>query len=363
MVLQDVKVDNANMPNSKERRTAPTPLTMVHVHADAAHDAPAAALSRLEHCLSPKNKNQAKLPKSLSPKMELRLRLLPKIAEMRLKKLITSEEESEYLKILTTKQGGGGGCDGDNNENNATEQVCRRLKDIERKHKHKQSQSAGGAAAALHASSSSNKRPKPKRALSKNNLFVIRPEPEHQTKKVIQSQHAREKETRTRTRTNTIPIPVKHGPLVLNPSSCKQLNLSETDLQDLFVEMCFYARFRFLQPPCCLYCTHKRAKPQTQQQQQQPPKKPGDGTDSIDSTSPLHNTKEEECHPCRRLVLWREDATKILSKNTLAGNLLLIRCKDAQALLQGNTISVPTAQTHTHWWWDADKRRILAHLL
>ena len=55
-----------------------------------------------------------------------------------------------------------------------------------------------------------------------------------------------------------------------------------------------------------------------------------------------------EATECHRYVVWRKDAKVLLSRDTLAGNLLLIRCCDAQKLILGEKV----ISFRNIWRWD-----------
>ena len=104
-------------------------------------------------------------------------------------------------------------------------------------------------------------------------------------------------------------------PLILKPQALHQRNiLSDAETKELFVEMCFYARLGFVQPPCCLLCTYQETMEQN-------------------NTRNSSNKKM-----CPRWVIWRQNAETALHPNKLDGNLIITKCHVAQSLLQGNTV-------------------------
>lgn len=98
--------------------------------------------------------------------------------------------------------------------------------------------------------------------------------------------------------------------------------LSKKEVEDLFVETCFFARLGFVQPPCCLQCTYceslKDAYPESQ---------------------------------CSRWVVWRRDANHILHPQTLKENTIFVQCHVARDLLAGRVID-----SHK---WDSVKKVLL----
>ncbi|CAJ1959314.1 unnamed protein product [Cylindrotheca closterium] len=85
--------------------------------------------------------------------------------------------------------------------------------------------------------------------------------------------------------------------------------LSESQVADLFVETCFFARLGFIQPPCCMQCTYLEA---------------------MEGASP--NTR------CGRWVVWRKDATKVLHPKSLLANTMAIKCHTTRKLLAGQRV-------------------------
>jgi hypothetical protein len=85
--------------------------------------------------------------------------------------------------------------------------------------------------------------------------------------------------------------------------------LSQTELSKLFVEMSFFARLGFVQPPCCLQCTYR---------------------ESMKQDNPnMH---------CGRWVVWRRNAKLELHPSQLDGNLVVVKCTVARQLLEGKSV-------------------------
>lgn len=97
--------------------------------------------------------------------------------------------------------------------------------------------------------------------------------------------------------------------------------LNEKEMKDVFVEMCFFARLGFVQPPCCLQCTYKNSK-------------------SDHSADPN----------CTRWVVWRKDANILLHPNQLDGNIMLVPCRQVRDLLTGNMVDGRT--------WNPSEKRV-----
>ena len=96
----------------------------------------------------------------------------------------------------------------------------------------------------------------------------------------------------------------------------------EDFVESLFVEMCFFARLGFLQPPMCLRCLYM---------------------ESIEGM--------EEDSDCKHFCVWRRNANEALNPTSLAGNLCLVECHAARRLIEGNEV-----QQH---YWDHIKRRLV----
>lgn len=95
------------------------------------------------------------------------------------------------------------------------------------------------------------------------------------------------------------------------------ISLSHEEVQNLFVEMCFYARLTFLQPPSCLRCAYRDA-----------------GLEGGEGDHPSQSKRS-----CNNLVVWRINAntSHILHPDKLEGNIVLVTCSTAQTWLAGET--------------------------
>ena len=92
-----------------------------------------------------------------------------------------------------------------------------------------------------------------------------------------------------------------------------------------FVEMCFFARLGFIQPPCCLKCAHAT------------------------TISTSNDKPQQEQHSCQRYVTWRKDANSILRPDNLQSNIVLVPCYAIDLLFNGDIID--------GWKWDLDRKR------
>jgi hypothetical protein len=109
--------------------------------------------------------------------------------------------------------------------------------------------------------------------------------------------------------------------------SARSGTLTISALQELFVEMCFFARLGFVQPPCCLRCTYRHAHDGAGS--------PPDGGGASD---------------CRRYVVWRKNATSLLHPSNLGSNVVLVPCGSARLLMDGQVVS--------GYFWDAARKRL-----
>ena len=87
-------------------------------------------------------------------------------------------------------------------------------------------------------------------------------------------------------------------------------DVGDDQMQELFVEMCFFARLGYVQPPCCLRCTYKEA--------------------LMDKNENMH---------CSRWVIWRKDTRILLHPLEMQGNLLMVQCRAARKLLAGEIVN------------------------
>lgn len=110
------------------------------------------------------------------------------------------------------------------------------------------------------------------------------------------------------------------SPMVVDVDS-SGCDFDDNKLQELFVEMCFFARLGYVQPPCCLRCTYREALKDGNVQSQ-----------------------------CQRWVIWRKSADQLLHPTQLEGNMMLVQCRAARRLLAGNTIDGYT--------WSAERQEL-----
>jgi hypothetical protein len=96
---------------------------------------------------------------------------------------------------------------------------------------------------------------------------------------------------------------------ILRPKDV-QGKLSLDEIKTLFVEMCFFARLGFVQPPSCLHCSYR---------------------ESIN--------RKERSAACTRWVIWRRNATVVLHPDRISDDLIiLLQCRAARQLLRGEMV-------------------------
>ena len=241
-------------------------------------------VSKIPPTIGNTHKNQHETLAKVAPPKDERIQLLPRIAECRLRNWI-SEEDEEYFITLLQKAA----------SDNAASYVQKQLDAIERKARSEKSVD-------YFQPSHTDHRSYPKSSIKKNEELVAR----NMSKEVVQ---------------------------IIDVSVCSKLGIDYNLVSHLFVEMCFFARLGFLQPPCCLKCSF---------------------VNSVLSQKTGDQHRRTTAPHCHRYTIWREDCTVPLSRNTLSGNLLLIRCSDAQKLILGDEV-ISTDQV---WRWDFSKQRI-----
>lgn len=213
------------------------------------------------------NNNRPPLTKQISPIAQAKLQLLPKIAEFRHKGWITRQEEKEFIEILSEHRS--------NPFDGTVHSIETLLNDIQQEQlKHIQANNES-----------------------------------------LDSKQQQMMMTTTTTTTTTGTI--------LEPSDLQVRD--ENYLQELFCEMCFFARLGFVQPPSCLQCVYK---------------------ESIQGIAADPN--------CARFVVWRKNARALLHPQQLEENIVLVECKAVRSLLEGKTVDAHQ--------WDKDKRQLLYHM-
>jgi hypothetical protein len=98
--------------------------------------------------------------------------------------------------------------------------------------------------------------------------------------------------------------------------------IGDDQIEELFVETCFFARLGFVQPPSCLKCAYRQSIK-------------GDGTTA----------------KCNRWVAWRRDANFIIHPSYLMENTVFVQCQAVRHLLKGQAVDAHQ--------WDASKKELL----
>ena len=110
------------------------------------------------------------------------------------------------------------------------------------------------------------------------------------------------------------------SPSIVEPKDLSKISdLSHAELEELFVEMCFFARLGFVQPPCCLKCTYRESM-----------------KDAVPNTQ------------CPKWVVWRKSANLLLHPKQMDGNIVVVQCFAARKLLSGGTVD--------NFKWDKTKK-------
>jgi len=113
---------------------------------------------------------------------------------------------------------------------------------------------------------------------------------------------------------------------ILEPHVFQKMNLWQgEELEQLFVEVCFYARLGFVQPPCCLLCTYRES---------------------------MEHAKPDTT--CQRWTVWRRNAETPLHPNLLESNVVVTTCQAARQLLNGETVS--------GYAWDQTHKKLVHNL-
>ena len=90
--------------------------------------------------------------------------------------------------------------------------------------------------------------------------------------------------------------------------------LGTKELENLFIDMSFYARLGFLQAPSCLRCAYREAHAGTAWK------------DALASQG------------CGRLVMWRKDTALPIHPDNLQANAAIVSCQSAKALMRGESV-------------------------
>jgi hypothetical protein len=121
----------------------------------------------------------------------------------------------------------------------------------------------------------------------------------------------------------------------VKPLSIAELRarFDEEALEELFAEMCFFARLGCVQPPRCLVCTYEEAVEK-----------------NSNATSTNSFNKNDQTAVCCRWVAWRTNASAPLHPDTIADNVVALPCRVVRKLIRNEQV-VPG------WVWNEDVKR------
>jgi hypothetical protein len=146
-------------------------------------------------------------------------------------------------------------------------------------------------------------------------------------------------------------LPYGGIPSIVDPSDLSNV-LSPTQISELFVEMCFFARLGLVQPPCCLHCAYHGAIT---------------GSSSSFSSPPgLKSTVTSKTMDCKRWVIWRKDGKKPYHPDecfrtpnsttpyctSSSSNVVVLQCKVVRKLIAGEIVG-------NGWKWDTVHKMLI----
>jgi hypothetical protein len=109
-------------------------------------------------------------------------------------------------------------------------------------------------------------------------------------------------------------------------------NTNSISVKELFVEMTFYARLGYVQPPCCLHCTYTEYYAQSSEEDVREHGKQPLTNKNIDQTKSTSGQYDKP-HKCHRYVIWRKDTNLPLHPDTIATNIVILPCYLVRQLL------------------------------
>lgn len=251
-----------------------------------------------------------------------------KVVEYRSRKWITDKQANALLKVL--KEASTLQIDGQSTENELIHRIQRSLDKIKKRHdqssnkkSHRCLDTTSTSVPTIITSGSKGKQNNEKRTFDKIKQRVDQNKSIYYSKQeVSNSSQANPVITFVSTSNNKIFLPESlsdHNQLISSNSESVEYSVS-----NLFVEMCFFARLGFLQPPCCLKCIHQLK------------------IGSYQKSKFTYNS-------CRRYVVWRRDASMLFRPENMQENLMFVPCRSAQKLLRGEEVQ--------GWKWYAGKKQ------
>ena len=266
-----------------------------------------------------------KIPNSLPLKVELRLKLLSKIGECRSRKLISASEEKRFTNLLSDTK-----SNGNLEKDQAVLHVRKELDQIILKHRgrhgYKNNQNRSVKEEARHQKKSVDLS---KKINSKQFISSLVSRPNN----YLQFQNHSFGTHQTKSKTQNHHNDSTHGNImdIITLESVDTSQISQETIEKLFVEMCFFARFGFAQPPCCLSCAYEMGKAK-----------------NVENENPNVDMEgENNMCGCSQLIIWRKNANIILNPDNMKRNIVFISCKAAKCLLNGGIVK--------DWKWNSTK--------
>ena len=271
------------------------------------------------------------VPTPLSPPAERRLQLLPKIAEFRAKGYLSAAQERVLMGKLTSKSSNPFDTSNVKDVEAILDEIGAKVgtpgsnRFFPRKTVELTSRGVSVTPCDSNTDTSGRRNDKKERTVEKpNNLSDqnTNRKANIQANSLTQTKQSAPRTMVSTNRSETVTAE-RHAVSVYEPED--MTGLDEDTIQACFVEMCFFARLGFIQPPCCLQCVYR---------------------ESIENKAMNPN--------CSNLVVWRKDANATLHPNGLAGNLVLLHCHEVRKLTgqQGTNDALSVR-------WDVAKRELV----
>lgn len=248
----------------------------------------------------------------ISPPVELRLRLLPRIAEYKERRWINDVEEGEFVQLLQDHP-----VDFDQPTDHAAIRVKKALDLIKERQEQRESQRSRDRRSYV-------TKPRPSEPQQEQHTRVVfAPKENMETTALPPSPSKMSNKDYSTTKPRVSKQGIKR---VLSPAELwESKEVQETSkVEELFVEMCFFARLGFIQPPSCLRCVYH---------------------ESMNDRSPDMT--------CQRWVAWRKNASTQLHPHRLEDNIMMVQCCAVRSLLSGKTVD--------NCEWDSESKILTRH--
>jgi hypothetical protein len=273
--------------------------------------------------------SQGKAAKLNQPPMTPTGRLMKRISDYQVKGWLSQQEHRKYVSLLSSSTASKQQHQNNNVDENAAPTVASQvIQELEKQLDDMEARFGGGAllnrttriASNISSNISNNILTPSNRSTERPHGFSVFPEP----KSAINPQQNKGRATNNG---NQVDVPPARSseliPLVVDPEELHNaVDLTNTEIQELFTEMCFFARLGFVQPPCCLRCTYRESM-----------------KEAVPNTS------------CNKWVVWRKNAQTLLHPNQMGGNIMVVQCQAARRLLAGETIGP--------YKWDKNKKVLM----